>query len=96
MYSCSGEWNVADARRRFADLIRAVEKRPQLIKNRNRVVAVVVDPDEYVRFEEWRSGTRGRSVAEAFDELRSICREESYELLIPERVDRPNPFVDEE
>jgi prevent-host-death family protein len=96
MYRNPSEWSIVAARREFAALIRAAEERPQLIKNRNRLVAVVVDPAEYVRFEEWRSGAGGRSVADAFDELRSICREESYELLIPDRADRPNPFVDEE
>ena len=96
MYRYSTEWSVVEARRQFSALIRAAEERPQLIKNRNRLVAVVIDPEEYARFAEWTSGTRGRTVAEAFDELRAICREENYELLIPERVDRPNPFVDEE
>jgi hypothetical protein len=37
-----------------------------------------------------------KTIAEAFEELRKICEEEGYELLIPERVDRPQPDFDEE
>ena len=32
----------------------------------------------------------GRSIAEAFDELRRILAEEQYELRMPPREDRPN------
>ncbi|HSG40225.1 MAG TPA: hypothetical protein VLE27_11350 [Thermoanaerobaculia bacterium] len=33
------------------------------------------------------------SLGEAFSDLRRICAEEGYELAIPPRQDRPNPFV---
>lgn len=33
------------------------------------------------------------SLAETFSDLRRVCAEESYELAIPLRQDRPNPFI---
>jgi hypothetical protein len=34
------------------------------------------------------------TIADAFIELRRICDEEGYELEIPKREDRPNPFAE--
>ena len=36
----------------------------------------------------------GRTLAEAFEELRRICDEEDHTLEIPSRQKRPNPFPD--
>jgi Uncharacterised protein family (UPF0175) len=33
------------------------------------------------------------TIAETFDEIRQICIEENFELEIPPRQDRPNPFI---
>lgn len=33
------------------------------------------------------------TIAETFDEIRKICIEEDFELEIPPREDRPNPFM---
>jgi prevent-host-death family protein len=35
-------WKIAEAKQRFSELIHAVTKEPQLIYNRNELVAVVV------------------------------------------------------
>ena len=43
-----------------------------------------------------RENTPEPSLAEVFAELRQICSEERYELEIPPREDRPNPFVDDD
>lgn len=42
----------------------------------------------------WRDQKEGRTLAEAFAELRRICKEEDYTLEIPPRQERPNPFPD--
>ena len=36
------------------------------------------------------------SLAKTFSGARRICKEEGYELAIPPRQDRPNPFADEQ
>jgi hypothetical protein len=88
-------WNVADAKRRFSEVMRLAVSEPQLIYNRERLVAAVVDPEMLEEFRRWRV-LRGRSVAERFAEYRVLAAEEEYELEIPERRDRDNPFAEPE
>lgn len=87
-------WKVAEAKRHFSQLIRDAEEAPQVILNRDRVVAAVVDPDTFEAFEAWRAETQRTTIADAFDELRRICAEESYMIEPVTRTDRPNPFAD--
>lgn len=88
-------WTIADARRRIAEVTRAAAREPQALYNRDRLVGVVVDPDEYEQFRRWREQQNSRTLADDFAELRAICAEEDYELIVPERRDRPNPFAGE-
>jgi hypothetical protein len=37
---------------------------------------------------------RHRAIGDLFVELRAICAEDGYELQLPLREDRPNPFTD--
>lgn len=87
-------WKVGEAKRHFSQLIRDAEEIPQIILNRDRVVAAVVDPGTFEAFEAWRAETQRTTIADAFDELRRICAEESYTLEPATRTDRPNPFAD--
>jgi len=85
-------WNVADAKQRFSEVVRSVKDEPQLIFNRDRLVAAVVDAESWQAFQAWQTRQRQVSLAEAFDELRHMAAEESYELEVPERLDRANDF----
>lgn len=87
-------WNIASARRRFAELVKSAAREPQALYNRGEVVAGVVDAEELREFQAWKAQQQWRSVADAFDELRALCEAESYELVVAERVDRVNPFDD--
>jgi antitoxin (DNA-binding transcriptional repressor) of toxin-antitoxin stability system len=88
------KWSVAKAKEHFSEVLREARKEPQRVYNRDRLVALVVAPEEFEAFEEWQRVKRAGSLADAFRELREICREEAYELAVPERVDRPNPFLE--
>ena len=88
-------WNVAEAKQRFSEVVRAAEEKPQWIYNRGRLVAALVPAEDLEQFLAWRERKEHTSLADAFAELRRICDEESYELPIPERKNRPNPFADE-
>ncbi|MDN5871902.1 MAG: type II toxin-antitoxin system prevent-host-death family antitoxin [Nitrococcus sp.] len=81
-------WTIGEARRRFAELIRAASRGPQPIYRRDKLAAVLIDAQRYREFEQWRNEHRGRSVAEAFAEYRAIADSENYELEIPERLNR--------
>ena len=90
------EWKIGDAKQHFSEVIRATEEGPQWIYNRERLVAAVVEPDTLREFLAWREKEQKPSLAEVFAGLRRICAEEGYELEIPMRQDRPNPFADDE
>lgn len=81
-------WTIGEARKRFAELIRAASRRPQPIYRRKRLEAVLISAKQYGEFEQWRRAHRGKSVEEAFAEYRVIAGEEGYELEVPERRDR--------
>lgn len=87
-------WNIADAKQKFSELIREAENEPQWIYNRDRLVAAVVPAESLQEFLAWRDEKERPSLGEAFDELRRICQEEDYTFEIPPRQERPNPFPD--
>ncbi len=88
-------WSIAEARKHFAELIESAVKEPQAVYRRDRLVALVVDPEMLKEFVAWKEERAGRSIADAFDELRQLCREEGYRLRVPVRKNRPNPFAEE-
>ncbi|MEH2299524.1 MAG: prevent-host-death protein [Nostoc sp.] len=69
-------------------------KEPQLIYNRNQLVAVVVEAEMFEESLMWRKQREKISLADVFKELRQIAAEEDYILEVPSRQDRPNPFAD--
>lgn len=86
-------WGIARARGRFSELLEAAAGEPQHLYNRGRRVGVVIGPDEYASFQQWKAAQRRRTLFDAFAELRELGREEGFELVIPPRRDRPNPFA---
>lgn len=87
-------WNIAQAKQCFSEIVRRTTEGPQLIYNRKRLVAAVIDAEDYRAFKEWSELTVGRTLAKEFAELRRIMEEESYELTLPARSTRRNTFVE--
>jgi prevent-host-death family protein len=87
------KWTIAEARRRFSELLSLVAQEPQTIYRRNRRVAAVVDADELEAFEEWRQHARRRSLADDLRELWVIRDDDSPAFEAPARRDRPNRFA---
>jgi prevent-host-death family protein len=85
-------WQVAEAKQKFSEVLRATTTEPQLIFNRGRLVAAVVDAQTYEAFRAWCEQQRP-TLAEAFISLRQLCAEEAYTLDVPTRQDRRNTFV---
>jgi prevent-host-death family protein len=86
-------WNIAEARQRFSEIIRRSAETPQLIYNRNRLVAAVIAAEDYRAFQAWSEQASARTIAAEFAELRQIMREEDYELNLPPRSTRPDAFA---
>ena len=88
------KWSTAEARERLSQLVRAADGEPQVITNRGRPVAVVIDPEEYEAFQRWREHHSKQTLADALDALRAACEAENYALEVAPRGDRPNAFAD--
>jgi hypothetical protein len=80
-------WTIASARQHLPELIRSAAREPQRVYRRNKLVATVVSPELSDKV------VAEPSLADRFAELRRICVEEHYELVIPPRRDRANPFA---
>ncbi len=85
------QWSVAEAKQRLSELLRSAAKEPQTIFSRSRPVGVVVDPEVFEGFKAWQAA-RARTLAEAFDELRSLASTTGYLLPVPRRSNRKNAF----
>lgn len=88
------EWKIAQAKQRFSYLVRSASTEPQLIYNRDHLVAAVVAPEDLRELEEYREQARRRpTLVEVTDPVRRACTEEDYELELTTRSNRPNAFV---
>jgi len=86
-------WNIASARQQFSDLVRRAVVEPQLIYNRKRLVAAVIDAAQYQAFKEWSEEANRRTLGDELAELRQIMDEEDYALAPAPRSTRPNALV---
>ena len=87
-------WNIAEAKQQFSDMVRRSAKQLQLIYNRKRLVAAVIDAEQYRAFEAWRDRAHGRTLADEFSELRAILREEGDELMPVPRSSRKSSLAE--
>jgi PHD/YefM family antitoxin component YafN of YafNO toxin-antitoxin module len=81
-------WTIGEARKHFAELIRAASRKPQSIYRRDKLEAVLIDAKHYREFEDWQKAHQAKNIAEAFAEYRVIADKEDYKLETPKRQDR--------
>src|SRR5947209_7692597 len=77
-------WNIAEAKQRLSEVIRAAGKEPQIITNRDTPVAAVVSAAELEAYIELRDKHQ-RTLSDAIDALTKVAAEESYTLHLPPR-----------
>lgn len=77
-------WKIADAKQRFSEVLRRAEREPQIIQNRDRVVAVVMSP---AAAEKALKGA-APSMRDALADLRRLCSEADYSFELPARATR--------
>ncbi len=87
-------WSIAQAKQRFSDLVRQTAEGPQLVYNRRRLVAAVIDAEQYRAFKEWSERAAGRTLADEFADLRRILAEEDWTLAPAPRSTRPNALAE--
>ena len=83
-------WNIAQAKQGFSDLVGQSAAESQLTYNRKRLAA----SEAYPAFKEWSECTGGRTLAAEFAELRQILSEEDATLAPVPRSTRPNALVE--
>ncbi len=87
-------WHVAEAKQKFSEVLRATATEPQLIFNRNRLVAAMIDAQTYEAFQAWCQQQQRATLAETFATLRQLCTEENYTLKAQKRRNRTNAFAE--
>jgi prevent-host-death family protein len=83
-------WKIGQAKQRFSEVVRRAAKEPQLICNRDRVVAAVVDARSAEDLRAMRDRESQRSLADAFDGLRALLGRGHLTLSVPPRRNRRN------
>ena len=85
-------WKIGQAKQHFSEVVRRAAREPQLICNRDRIVAAVVDAESAERLR--ARGPRRKTIAAAFEELRVLTRRTGYSLKTSARTTRRNAFAD--
>ena len=85
-------WKIAQAKKKFSELIHNTQKEPQFIYNRDSVVAAIISPEEYTEFQSFKKEKERQTLADFFQEIQSICREENYIIEVPKRRNREVRF----
>ncbi len=68
---------------------------PQILYNRKKPVAALIDIKEYEAFLEYKKSTKKKSLAEMLDELEEINQREPEMDELPPRTSRPVPYFDD-
>ncbi len=86
------KWKISEAKAKLTALLTSCIKEPQIICNREKPVAVVINVKLFEELMQIKKKERKPSMAELLEELRSIREIETVEIEIPERKDRANPM----
>jgi prevent-host-death family protein len=86
-------WKIGEAKQQLSKVVRLAQKEPQILSNRDEPVAAIVSMEELERFREWQARS-GKTLDEAFEELRKTAEEEEWELVGPARASRDNPMLE--
>ncbi|MFM8332102.1 MAG: type II toxin-antitoxin system prevent-host-death family antitoxin [Candidatus Methylumidiphilus sp.] len=88
-------WNIAEAKRHFAEVIKQAAENPQVIYQHDQAVAAVVGAAEFAEFDAWRQlHGLAPKLDEVFAELRALADGDDNPLPDPERSGRSNAFVE--
>ncbi len=80
-------WHIGAAKQQFSEVVRRAQTEPQMIYNRDQLVAAIVNPDLLETVEK-RQRQSARTLADLFAEFRAVCVGEDYELQVGERRNR--------
>lgn len=91
-------WNIAQAKQHFSDVVKQAATEPQIIYNRNTPVAALITTEELAEYRSLKAASTPakKSLLDYFSEMRQMLIDAGEEngLEIPPRVDRLNAFVE--
>jgi prevent-host-death family protein len=87
------KWKISEAKARLSELVAHCVEEPQVLYNRKRPVAALIDMEEYKAFEAFKRSRGTPTMGELLDELEAINHEEA-DLDPPVRRDRTVPSMD--
>jgi prevent-host-death family protein len=87
------KWKVAEAKARLSELLQEAQRRPQVIENRDREVAIVLGIAEYRELEALRAGAAPAARLSGFLRFSEEARSAGGgELVTRKRRSRRSPF----
>jgi len=85
------EWKISEAKARLSEVVGHCVEEPQVLYNRKKPVAALIDMEEYEAFLAYKKSKRKPTMAELLDELHEINQVEPEMDELPPRTDRPVP-----
>lgn len=89
------EWKISEAKARLSEVVSACVDEPQVLYNRKKPVAALIDMDEYEAFLEYKQSKQKPTMRELLDELREINQTEPEMEALPPRTSRPVPHFED-
>ena len=89
------QWKISEAKARLSEVVSHCVEEPQVLYNRKKPVAALVDMEEYEAFLEFKKSKKKKTIAEWLDELDEIKKREPGDFVLPPRTSRPVPYFDE-
>lgn len=87
-------WELEKAKKRFKEILNSCVQEPQMICNQSEPIGVIIDVKFYIQLlNHWRR-QNNPTISELLDELAEIKLQESIDIEIPSRQDRPNPIFE--
>jgi len=85
-------WKISEAKAKLTALLTSCIKEPQIICNREKPVAAVINLKLFEELMQIKKEERRPSIAKLIEELRSIQEIETGEIVISDRKNRSNPM----
>jgi prevent-host-death family protein len=89
------EWKISEAKARLSEVVSHCVEEPQVLYNRKKPVAALIDMEEYEQFLEYKQSMKKKTMAELFEELRKINKVEPEMDELPPRTSRPVPYFED-
>ena len=86
-------WTLDDVQVHFIEILQSSSQEPQVIADRGRPIAALVD---FELFNEFLAYRQRPTLADLLTELGEIQAASPVELDLPDRRDRPNPLLEPE